>query len=62
MFDAVLSDLGRFVTYMQLYLAHYPERTFLILGATLLVLLAVSKKQRKLTRVHRSGRGAKRRD
>ncbi len=47
MFDAVLSDLSRFSTYLQLYMAHYPERTFLILGGALLVFGWLMRRSRR---------------
>ncbi len=47
MFDAVLSDLTRFGAHLQLYLAHYPERTFLILGAALLAFGWLMRRSRR---------------
>ncbi len=35
-FTAALSDLNRFITYLEPYVRHYPERTFLILGGALM--------------------------
>ena len=48
MFDAVLNELVQIKRYLESYVAHYPERTFLILGGALLVLVWLMRGSRRV--------------